>query len=146
MCVCCAVLSCSASVLSAVHSLVASSFLAMKGVMESQLRSMIQLVFQPLHPSMTAAHQQLHRQHESTLHSLVNLSLYIAQQAELIVATPAPSSAVTRRGKTASGGRPARAARATSSHGVVKGYDNTTSTFQHAQSRIPFLTSVARVV
>lgn len=94
--------------------------------MESQLRSMIQLVFQPFHPSLTAAHHQLHRQHESTLHSIINLSLYIAQQAEQVVTTPPPSSTVTRRGKRASGGRAAGATKATTSQGVIKGYDSMT--------------------
>ena len=109
------------------HSQVSASFLVVVRVMQTQLRALVTLVFQPVHPTITATshanYQQLHRQQQLALRAVLELSLLVVDQAEQIVLTPPPAAA----GPPRRGNKRGRAVTApsikTASHTVAKAYD-----------------------
>jgi hypothetical protein len=100
--------SCSGSTVSAVHAMVAKSFQSVVRVVEgSLLPALLTSVFQPqsAFPTSTASHSpQLRLQQVTDLRAVVELSLYLSEQAEQIALTPPPSAPSSRRGKKGRGG------------------------------------------
>ena len=103
----------------------------------SQLQLLVALTFQPLHPaggspSQQPSHFAVH-QHSLALQAVVDLSLYVSEQAEQIAATPPPAAAPTRRGKRGSARVPSTSR--TASQAVTKTSEPPTRVIMHEPVR-----------